>query len=103
MLLQNMANPLQLPVLLWHLAFHLYDRLWRPDAGHHILTLSIGQVFTKKDILSGSRVTGEGDACCRARAHVPKNHGAHIHGRAVGHRSGNLEFLPIVDRSFSHP
>jgi hypothetical protein len=59
-LLELLADPLELRVDLWHVGLHLADLRRRPDAGHDVLALGIGQVLAVERLLAGVRVTGEG-------------------------------------------
>ena len=77
------------------------DRVRCPDTGHNILTLSIRQPFTVKDILTGGRISGETDTCCRIITHVSKDHGLNVDSRSPV--IGNILDAPIGDGPFTVP
>ena len=65
---------LELGVGLGHLLGHVRDRRRRPDAGHDVLALGVGEVLAVELVLAGARVAGEGDAGAGVVAHVAEDH-----------------------------
>ena len=103
MRLQPRVEFLELAVDLRHFLFHVGNRFGRADAGHHVLALGIGQVFTVDHVFAGAGVAREADASARVGPHVAKHHRDDIHGRAAGHLFGNLELAPVVNGAFAVP
>ncbi len=58
------------------------DRDGRPDAGDHVLPLSVGQVLTVDLVDAGRRVAGERDAGGTVGAIVAEDHDLHVDARA---------------------
>ncbi len=73
-LLELLADPLELGVDLGHVGLHLGDLRSGPDAGDDVLALGVGQVLAEQDLLAGVRVAGERDAGARVVAHVAEDH-----------------------------
>ncbi len=80
---------------------HLADRLGRPDAGHDVLALGVGQVLAVEHLLAGVRVAGERDAGARVVAHVAEDHRHDVHGRAQV--VGDLVVLAVVAGALAEP
>ena len=77
-----LADLLELVVDRGHVLGHLRDLRRRPDAGHDVLALGVGEVLAEQDSLAGVGVAGEGDARPRIVAHVAEDHRHDVHGGA---------------------
>ena len=100
-LLELLADPLELGVDRRHVGLHLADLGRRPDAGHDVLALGVGQVLAEEDLLAGVRVAGERDAGARVVAHVAEDHGHDVdRGAQV---VGDLLVVAVVDRALAEP
>ena len=93
----------KLPVDFRHVVFHVGDRLRCADAGDDVLALGIDQVLAVNHVLTGARVAREADAGAGIIAHVAENHGADVHGSAVGLIPGDPELLAVIDGAFAVP
>ena len=83
-ILQDLANLLELGEGLGELFAHFADGHGSPDAGHHVLALGIGQELTEQLLLAGGGVAGEGHAGAAVVAHVAEGHGLDVDGGAPG-------------------
>ena len=81
-LLEPLADALELAVHGGHRVAHLGDLRRRPDAGHDVLALGVGEVLAEEDLLARVGVAREGDAGARVVAHVAEDHGHDVDGRA---------------------
>ncbi len=93
-LFELVADIVELLVNGRHILLKLGDLLRRPDAGDHVLTLCVDQVFTVKCLFAGRRVAREGDARATVVAHVAEHHRADIGGGAPILRKA---VLPAID------
>ena len=80
--LEPLGDPLELVVDRGHRVAHLADAARRPDPGHHVLALGVGQELAVEAALAGVRVAREGDARARVLAHVPEHHRHDVDGGA---------------------
>ena len=74
-LLELLADALELVVHGRHVARKLADRRRRAHPGDDVLALGVGQVLAEQLPLAGVRVAGERHAGARVVAHVPEDHG----------------------------
>ena len=65
-----------------HIFFQLADGLRCPDAGHHVFTLGINQIFAIDTFCACRRIPGKGHAGTGGVAHVAEYHGLDIDRRA---------------------
>ena len=100
-LLELLADPLELGVDGRHVGLHLGDLGRGPDAGHDVLALRVGQVLAEQRLLAGVRVAGEGDAGPRVVAHVAEDHGHDVDRRAEV--VGDLLVVPVVHGALAEP
>ena len=82
--LQGLADALELGKGLGELLSHLSDGHGGTHAGHHVLALSVSQELAEQLLLAGGGVTGEGNAGAAVIAHVAEGHGLHVDGGAPG-------------------
>ena len=99
--LELLADALELGVHLGHVGRHLGDLRGRPDAGHDVLALGVGQVLAVEDLLAGVRVACERHAGAGVVAHVAEDHRDDVDGRAQV--VGDVLVLPIVRRALTEP
>ena len=100
-LLELLADAQELVVDRGHVGLHLADLRRRPDAGHDILALGVGQVLAEEHLLAGVRVAREGDAGPRVVAHVAEDHGHDVdRGAQV---VGDLLVVAVVDGALAEP
>ncbi len=102
-LLQLLAQLLDLLRHLRHLFGEAVDGLGGADARHHVLALGVDQVFTVELVLAGGGVAGEGHAGGGVVAAVAEDHGADVHRGAVGHVGRDVELAPVVHGTLAHP
>ena len=81
---QNLADLGKLGEGLGELLSHFGDGHGRPDTGHHVLALGVGQEFAEELLLAGGRVPGKGNAGAAVVAHVAEGHGLDVDGSAPG-------------------
>ena len=100
-LLELLADALELGVDLGHVGLHLRDLRRGADAGHDVLALRVGEVLPEQRLLAGVRVAGEGDAGPRVVAHVAEDHGHDVdRGSEV---VGDLLVVAVVHRPLAEP
>ena len=87
-ILQTLADFLELLEGLGELVSHLLDGHGGTHAGHHVLALGVGQELAHELLLAGGGVTGKGYAGAAVVAHVAEGHGLHVDGGAPG--AGNV-------------
>ena len=80
---------------------HLGDLDGRPDAGHDVLALRVGQELALQLLATVDRVAGEGDARARVIAHVAVDHRHHVDGRAQV--VGDVLVLAVVAGALAEP
>ena len=73
----------------------------RPDAGHDVLALGVGQVLAEEDLLAGVRVAREGDAGAGVVAHVAEDHRHDVDRRAEV--VGDLLVVAVVAGALAEP
>ncbi len=100
-LLEALADALELGIRLRHLVAQAADRLRRPDPRHDVLALRVGEVLAVEHRLAGVRVAGEGHAGPGIVAHVPEHHGHDVDGRPEVVR--DLLVVAVVARALSEP
>ena len=83
-LLEDLADLLELAVGLRIVVLQLVDLERRARPGHDVLALGVHQVLAVEDVLAGRRVAGEGDARAGILAHVAEDHHLDVDGRAPG-------------------
>ena len=83
-ILQDLADLLELGEGLGELLSHLADGHGGAHAGHHVLALGVGQELAEELLLAGGGVTGEGNAGAAVVAHVAEGHGLDVDGSAPG-------------------
>jgi len=93
-LLQGLADALELLEGLGELLGHLADGHGGPDPGDDVLALGVGQELAEELALAGGGVAGEGDAGAAVIAHVAEGHGLHVDGGAPG--VGDV-VIPAID------
>ena len=84
MILQDLANLIELLKCLRELLAHLRDVHRSTNACYYVLALCIGQELTEQSLLTGSRVTCEGYAGTAVVAHVTECHGLYVNCRSPG-------------------
>ncbi len=99
--LEQVGHPLQLVVDRGVQLGQLRDGRRRADAGHHVLSLGVGQVLAEENRLAGAGIAGEGDAGTRVLARVAEDHGLDADGGADV--VGDAVETSIVDGSPVHP
>ena len=100
-LLEPLADPLELGVDRRHVRLHLGDLRRGPDAGHDVLALGVGEVLAEEHLLAGVRVAREGDAGARVVAHVAEDHRHDVdRGAQV---VGDLLVVAVVDGALAEP
>ncbi len=82
MLLQRLADLLELGKGLGELFGHLVDGHGGAHAGHNVLALGVGEELAHELLLAGGGVAGEGDAGAAVVAHVAEDHHLHVDGGA---------------------
>ena len=80
---------------------HLSDWLWRADTGHNVFALSVHKELTEEFVGSGRWVACETNTGSRIVAHVPVDHGLHVHGSSQ--QAADTFDLAIADRLVRHP
>ena len=100
-LLEALADALELGVRLGQLVAHLADGLRRADAGHHVLALGVGQVLAEEHLLAGVGVAREGHARARVVAHVAEDHGHDVDRRAEV--VGDVVVVAVVAGALAEP
>ena len=95
MTLQRPRHPLQVGIALGHSLLQRRDRFRRPDAGHHVLSLSVEEVLPVEFAFAGRRIPGKRHPGARVLAHVSEDH-RHDADRGA-HRVGDIVVLPVVD------
>ena len=83
-ILQRLADLLELLERLGELFSHLGNGHGGADAGHNILALGVGQELTHEFLLAGGGVTGKGNAGAAVIAHVAEGHGLNVDSGAPG-------------------
>src|SRR5262249_39809252 len=73
----------------------------RPDTGHHVLALRVGQVLAREPRLSVGDVAGERDAGGAVVPQVAEYHRLDVDGGAPARR--DAVDLPVRDRALVHP
>ena len=86
MLLKDLADLEEFLEGAWQVLGHPGHLLGSADSGNHILTLSIDQVLTVKNILARGRIAREGHSRPGVSARIPEDHGLHVHGSPPLHR-----------------
>ena len=99
--LELLADLLELGVHAGHVGLHLRDLGRRPDAGHDVLALGIGEVLAEERLLAGVRIARECDAGARVVAHVAEDHRHDVHGGAEVVR--DLLAVAVVHRALAEP
>ena len=100
-LLELLADPLELGVDRRHVGLHLADLRRGPDAGDDVLALGVGEVLAEEHLLAGVRVAGERDAGARVVAHVAVDHRHDVdRGAEV---VGDLLVVAVVDGALAEP
>ena len=100
-LLELLADPLELGVDGRHVGLHLGDLGRGPDAGHDVLALGVGEVLAEQRLLARVRVAGERHAGARVVAHVAEDHGHDVdRGAEV---VGDLLVVAVVDGALAEP
>ena len=101
MLLELLADPLELGVDGGHVRLHLADLGRGADPGDDVLALGVGQVLAVEDLLAGVRVARERHAGARVVAHVAVDHGDHVdRGAEV---VGDLLVVAVVHGPLAKP
>ena len=93
--LQRLADLLELPESLWEFLSHLTDGHGGAHAGDHVLALRIGQELTHQLLFAGGGVAGESNAGAAVVAHVAEGHGLHVDGGAP--RAGDVVHTAVHD------
>lgn len=101
MALKNLAIFNKLLVSLRKAIFHGVEFLWGPNAGNHILALSIYEELTIELLLAGAGTAGEEHTSSRGVAHVAKHHTLHIYCSAL--QPCDLVYAPVLVRSGTVP
>ncbi len=91
----------QLIVDLRHPPREVVDVLGRADAGHHVLTLRVGEELRVEPPLAGARIAREADTRAGGIAQVAEHHRHHADGGApVG---GDVVDAPVLHRLLAEP
>mmetsp|Transcript_88739 Transcript_88739/g.173566 ORF Transcript_88739/g.173566 Transcript_88739/m.173566 type:complete len:234 (-) Transcript_88739:408-1109(-) len=77
------------------------ELLGRADAGDDVFALRVDQKLPVELVHPVGRVTGEGYARRAIVAHVPEDHGLHVHGRAPAYR--DVMQAAVRLRALVHP
>ena len=82
MILQGLADLLELLEGSGELLFHLGNGHGGAHAGHHVFALGVGQELAHELLLAGGGVAGKGHAGAAVVAHVAKGHHLYVNGGA---------------------
>ena len=101
MLLQGLADLLELGKRFWHLLLEKSDRLGGADARHDVFALGIDEVFAVKFFYAICRIAGECDAGSRFLTGVSEDHRLNVDGCAPC--GGDAVFAAIDNCPIVHP
>ncbi len=76
-LLQVLADSIQLLIDLWKFSLHLCNGLGGADTRHHIFALSIDEIFSIEHIFPGTRIPRKAYPSQRLGSHVAEYHRLH--------------------------
>ena len=79
MFFQTAADFFKISEVFWQLFGHGSDGFGGAHAGHHIFTLSVGQVLAIKDFFASGRVAGKGHTGAAIVTGITKYHGLNVH------------------------
>ena len=101
MLLKHLGHCRELLEDFRHVCSELGDLLGGSDTGYNVFTLGVLEILAVENLLTGSRVTSEGNTGTGVTAHVPKHHRLDVHSRAPVVRQ--LVEVTVVDGALTHP
>ena len=81
-LLEGVADLVELLERLRHDGLELGERPRHAHAGHHVFALGVHEELAVEEVLARGRVAGEGHAGARRLALVAEDHALHVDGRA---------------------
>ena len=104
-LLQGLADGVELLQGMRHDVAHLFQGAGVTDAGHHVLALGVHQELAVEEVLAGGGVAGEGHAGAGGLALVAEDHGLHVDRRAQIVRDAlgaPVDLGPVVVPALEH-